>query len=378
MSPFIACVQPVAQETIGLITRLAYYTAPTANMRRSRKADLHLTRRKSALENIERTHFMVLTGHLDDQSLPDLIRTLRVQRKSGRLQVEYPDAPGAFFFEDGQMVAAELGTLRDVEALYAALAQRGAAYNFNPLVRPPERSIDKQGQKFIADLIAAPPRAAATEISVVDDERTIQTMRPPIPAQPAPLQLAPVPAELMAPVVQRLAAVEEAIVNTSQRFSRERLIYTLIISFLVGLILVTVLQVAYGPLLHTPATATSAPRPELPPNTANNAASYTEPQTANAAPVKPAQADAQPDQTQSAHAFILNDAGASGDAGGAPAGYMVSVRLRVKSGQVLAARVLNSRPGASGYEAVALKLALQRRYPDDFTGNDTLRIVVQQ
>ncbi|HEX8423368.1 MAG TPA: DUF4388 domain-containing protein, partial [Pyrinomonadaceae bacterium] len=105
------------------------------------------------MENIERTQFVVLTGHLDDQPLPDLIRQLRVQRKSGRLQVEYKDAPGSFFFEDGQLVDAQLGSLRGLEALYAALALDGASFNFNPLVRPPERSIDRQQQKFISDLV---------------------------------------------------------------------------------------------------------------------------------------------------------------------------------------------------------------------------------
>jgi Domain of unknown function (DUF4388) len=331
------------------------------------------------LENIERTQFVVLTGHLDDQSLPDIIRTLRVQRKSGRLQVEYPDTPGAFFFEDGQMVAAQLGTLRDVEALYAALDLRGAAFNFNPLVRPPERSIDQQGQKFISDLVEVPRREALSEINVARDELTLQTARSPAP-QNAPLQLAPMPAELMAPVVQRLAAVEAAIVTTSRRFSRERLVYTLIISFLVGLIMVTVLQVAYGPFLRTPASATNAARQELQPNETNGAAvgAGTQPATTTT-PVNQAQQGATPNQAQpqGATAAIMNDASTTDGDASVRSGYVVNIRMRVKNGQVLGARVLNARPGASAYEAVALKLAMQRRYPDDFTGGDTLRIVVQ-
>lgn len=330
---------------------------------------------------------MVLTGHLDDQSLPDIIRTLRVQRKSGRLQVEYPDTPGSFFFEDGQMVAAELGTLRDVEAVYAAFEQRGAAFNFNPLVRPPERSIDQQGQKFISDLVEVPRRAALSEIGVAGDELTIQTARSPVP-QAAPLQLAPMPAELLAPVVQRLAAVEEAIVATSRRFSRERLVYTLIISFLVGLVLITALQMAYGPFFHAPASATGATNGAGTQAAAPTSVKQAQPDTApgalarnpNAQPADATKrADTVPAQAQppATDAAILNDAGPTGDGAAARGGYVVNVRMRVKSGQVLGARVLNSRPGASAYEAVALKLAMQRRYPDDFTGGDTLRIVVQ-
>src|SRR5919112_3673144 len=130
--------------------------------RRLAAADLAV--RNLRVENIERTQFVVLTGHTDEQPLPDLIRRLRVQRKSGRLQVEYKDGPGSFFFEDGQMVDARLGELRGVEALYAALSLGGASFNFNPLVRPPERKIDRQGQQFIRDLVEARRREAPAEI----------------------------------------------------------------------------------------------------------------------------------------------------------------------------------------------------------------------
>ncbi len=322
------------------------------------------------MENLERTQFVVLTGHLDEQSLPNIIRTLRVQRKSGRLQVEYPDAPGSFFFEDGQMVAAQLGALRDVEALYAALDMRGAAFNFNPLVRPPERSIDKQGQKFIHDLVEVPRREALSEIRLAG-EQLAAPHAPTLPTQNAPLQLAPVPAELLAPVVARLAAVEAAIVSTSRRFSRERLIYTLIISFLVGLMLMTAFQLRYGPLLRRgPAAATAgdtAPVNKTPAGIAPN-----EP-PARTASLQPPDATKRADSAPNAsrEAQPTSELSARG-------GYVVRIRMRVRHGQVLGARVLNARPGASAYEASALKSAMQRRYPDDFTGGDTLRIVVER
>jgi hypothetical protein len=327
------------------------------------------------LENIERTQFVVLTGHLDDHSLPDLIRTLRVQRKSGRLQVEYPDTPGSFFFEDGQMVAAQLGTLRDVEALYAALDLRGAAFNFNPLVKPPERSIDRQEQKFIQDLVEVPRRAALSEIRVAREELTAPAALP-APPQHAPLQLAPVPAELLAPVVDRLTAVEAAIVSASRRFSRERLIYTLIISFLVGLMLVTALQFAYGPFFAGPAAATAPVNKDqtvaAPDGPARDAATQTTAAPNNAQPT-PTQA-----QPVEANATAAGDAQKTGAQPAARTEYVVRVRLRVKNGQVTGARVLNSRSGASESEARALKLAMQHQYPANFTGSDTLKITVER
>ena len=217
------------------------------------------------MENIERTQFVVLTGHLDDQPLPDLIRRLRVQRKSGRLQVEYKAGPGSFFFEDGQMVDARLGELRGVEALYAALALEGGSFNFNPLVRPPERNIDRQGQQFIRDLVETPRREGLAEIRLAGGGPGAQGGPAALPER-APLQLGPGAEELLAPLQDRLLAVEGAIAHTSRRFSRERLTYAVVIGFLVGLSVVTTLHVLYGPFFgrraesaaDTPAAQTEA------------------------------------------------------------------------------------------------------------------------
>jgi hypothetical protein len=350
---------------------------------------------------------MVLTGHLDDRSLPDLIRTLRVQRKSGRLQVEYTDAPGSFFFEDGQLVDARLGSLSGLEALYAALALEGASFNFNPLVRPPERSIDRQQQKFITDLVENPRRENLADIKVAGG-----AFPPPATGaiagshQPAPLQLAPVPAELIAPLEERLTAVEEAINATSRRFSRERLIYAVVISFLVGLTVVTALQALINlrqPLAST--TGATASSQQLDAASATAASGEAARATSGAAVKKgseggapagravvadapqaagatqngtPATAaalqGAVPDPTRTTAAT----SGARKPAGISNArGYDVRVLLEVRDGQVTDARVLNPRPGAKAYEALALKTARQRRYPKNFTGGDTWKVRVK-
>lgn len=369
------------------------------------------------MENVERTHFVVLTGHLDDRPLPDLVRTLRVQRKSGRLQIEYPDAPGSFFFEDGQLVDAQLGNLRGLEALYAALELRGASFNFNPLVRPPERSIDRQGQKFVQDLIEAPRRENLSKIRFADSELQAQASIKPAPP-PAPLQLGPAAAELMAPLEQRLTAVEAAIISTSRRFSRERLIYAVVISFLVGLTGVTALQALFGPFYAarnstTDAASARAEEPKL--SAADAGASNAVANAVAANTVVPAVVGA-PRAAEASTARKIQDGvvtvssergvaasqptggrkrseGASRQPGaatrearkasggvssaGAAGGYVVRVVMEVKDGRVTEARVMNPRAGAGAYEALALRTARQRRYPDKFTGGDTLKIKVK-
>ena len=57
--------------------------------------------------------------------------------------------------------------------------------------------------------------------------------------------------------------------------------------------------------------------------------------------------------------------------------YVVQVLVEVKKGRVTDARVWNPRPGAGAYEAVALKMARERRYPEGFTGGERLKIMVK-
>lgn len=349
------------------------------------------------MENIERTQFVVLTGHLDEQPLPDLIRRLRAQRKSGRLRVEYPEAPGAFFFEDGQLVDAQLGSLRGVEALYAALSLGGASFNFNPLVRPPERNIDRQGQQFIWDLIEAPRRGGLAEIDAADEPLDLPAA-PTLPRH-VPRQLPPAAAELVAPLEERLTAVEEAIINTSRRFSRERLLYAVIISFLAGLSLVATLNLIYDPFRPAPAAAAlPEPRPAAPDNTAGAEAARAssavaagqgqegagpaarERGTPSAASSFRPQAEPAAGQARPAGTFGAAAARNTRRAGGRPPArgeQEVQVLVKVENGQVTDARVWDPQPGADAYESDALRLARERRYLNGFTGSERLTIKVK-
>ena len=346
------------------------------------------------MENVERTQFVVLTGHLDEHPLPELIRRLRVQRKSGRLRVEYGDGPGSFFFEDGQMVDAHLGELRGVEALYAALELPNASFNFNPLVRPPERNIDRQGQQFIRDLTEAPRREGLSEIRAAGGA---SAPFPLPPQQNAPLQLPPAAEELLAPLEGRLSAVEGAIATASRRFSRERLVYAVVIGFLVGLSFITTLNIVYGPFGPGRESANAAPEASTQGAPAQAAAN------APATPAAPREGVAQADNANTKSEAASTNGGATARAGATataeappvPAAaavigsrrfdavsaprreYVVEVLVEVKAGRVTDARVWNPRPGASAYEAVALRMARERRYPEGFSGGERLKIKVK-
>src|SRR6478672_9926851 len=98
------------------------------------------------------SRFVVLTGHLNDYPLSDLIGILRHQQKTGRLLIEYPKAPASFYFEGGELVDVQLDSLVGLQAICVAMAQPGANFNFNPLIRPSQRSIDSSLRQVVSEL----------------------------------------------------------------------------------------------------------------------------------------------------------------------------------------------------------------------------------
>ena len=348
--------------------------------------------------------FMVLTGHLDDYSLPGLIKLLHGQRKTGRLQIEYTESPAAFYFEEGRLVDAKIGDLRGLEALYLALSLPGASFNFNPLIKPPERTVEEREQKFIQGLLEAPAGGRALEASpVFASGENLSQLSPPAHA-PALLPAANSPSALPAAVEERLMSEVGAVLAThSRRFSRERAIYAAVI---VALLFITFISTRR----RDATTATVSPQavqPEVAAPTATTEVARSEQTSKDGAPiVAPPQAGAreaeeggtreQPLHTADANAANVKERpgkqskapnvapapkGESktgkGAASASQSGQVVRVLMRVERGRVLQAAVQNSRPGMESFEALALRMARQRQYPKDFSGRDVLQIKVK-
>ncbi|MCA1558585.1 MAG: DUF4388 domain-containing protein, partial [Acidobacteria bacterium] len=103
------------------------------------------------MSQVRDANFVVLTGHLNDYPLADLISILRRQRKTGRLLIEYPISPCAFYFHRGDLVDAQLNTFIGLQAFFVALSQPNASFNFNPLIEASRRSINETSQKVILE-----------------------------------------------------------------------------------------------------------------------------------------------------------------------------------------------------------------------------------
>jgi hypothetical protein len=52
--------------------------------------------------------------------------------------------------------------------------------------------------------------------------------------------------------------------------------------------------------------------------------------------------------------------------------------MQIENGRVLKASIANHKAGMDGYEAMALRIARQRRYPPATTGGETVTISVNR
>ena len=86
---------------------------------------------------------MSLKGELTDLSLAELIEFFCNQRKTGRLTVTYPHTHAYFYLQSGAVVHASVGSLRGIEAVYYALTQSNASFNFSTAYEAPDHTINQ-------------------------------------------------------------------------------------------------------------------------------------------------------------------------------------------------------------------------------------------
>jgi hypothetical protein len=271
--------------------------------------------------------FVVLTGHLSNYPLSDLVGILRHQKKTGRLLIEYPKGPASFFFHEGELIDARMNDLTGLQAICVALAQPEAAFNFNPLIPATRRSIEPSLQRAVSELFGCwDERALQIE--------TMAAVQPTIATRPVPLALPPAPASSL----------------------RQRSLFFMAGAVLVGVGLSTVIAVTGGFSGNPPAVIAAAPQSA--PISANPA-----PSVSSVAPVrapKPRPKTSNTDKTEKT------------DKKTEP----IKVTMEIENGRVLKASIANHTPGRESYEALALRIARQRRYPATANGGQTVTITV--
>ncbi|HJT29188.1 MAG TPA: DUF4388 domain-containing protein [Pyrinomonadaceae bacterium] len=288
---------------------------------------------------MQNERFVVLTGHLSNYPLSDLVGILRHQRKSGRLLIEYAKGPATFFFQNGELIDARMNELTGLQAICVALAQPEASFNFNPLIQSSRRSIESSYKRAVAELFGC------------WDDSFAQIETAVLP-QPEVLALPPAP-----PVIVR---------------KRSLFLIGAAIAIAVGLSIVIAL---IGGLNNNAAAETAvqptqthvapvAAEPEAPKATV---ATINRP---NRKEEKRAKPEVKSESEYVAQAQPVKEP--------EPTSQSIKVVMQIENGRVLKAAIANPKPGMDSYEALALRIARQRRYPATANGGQTVTINVSR
>jgi len=288
---------------------------------------------------MQSNRFVVLTGHLNNYPLPELVGILRHQRKSGRLLIEYAKGPAMFFFQDGELIDARMNDLIGLQAICVALAQPEASFNFNPLIQSPRRSIEPSLQRAVSELFGCWDESALQ----------IETTLAP---QPEILALPPAP-----PMLVR---------------QRSTVLVAAAVVMVVGLS--TVIAVTGG-FTKNEAAATAASLPSQPAPVAvapsevpvHKTAPETVARSTRTASERREEKRAKPEPAKSEPAPEPELSSQS-----------IKVVMQIENGRVLKASIANPKPGMDNYEAMALRIARQRRFPSTVTGGETVTINVNK
>jgi uncharacterized protein DUF4388 len=282
--------------------------------------------------------FVVLTGHLSNYPLSDLVGILRHQRKSGRLLIEYSKGPAMFFFQDGELVDARMNDLVGLQAICVALGQPEASFNFNPLIQSPRRSIEPSLQRAVSELFGC------------WDESAVQ-IEAGVTQQPEVLALPPAP-----PVMVR---------------RRSLLLVGAAVVVVIGLS--TVIAVTGGFKNNpAPAAAVSPAQPQVAPVTAQAEPAMHQVSAAQISKTKRPLTERKEEKPEKTEAAPAPAPAAEAEQASQP----IKVVMQIENGRVLKASIANHKPGMDGYEAMALRIARQRRYPETTTGGQTITISV--
>jgi hypothetical protein len=109
---------------------------------------------------------MALTGQLSDMSLAELIEFFCNQRKTGRLKVDYPLAPGVFFVKEGELTDAKVGALNGKDAVFFALTLPSATFDFSAGVQSSRRTINEPWASVVLEGLRRIDEGAMPEFDV--------------------------------------------------------------------------------------------------------------------------------------------------------------------------------------------------------------------
>ncbi len=306
---------------------------------------------------MQNNRFVVLTGHLSNYPLSDLVGILRHQKKSGRLLIEYPKGPATFFFQNGDLIDARMNNLVGLQAICVALAQPEASFNFNPLIQSPRRSIEPSLQRAVSELFGCWDESAVQIEGV---------------ASPVALE-GDTPAKTLTGRRSELLALPPGPSVLIQR--RSLILAAAAVVMVVGLS--TVIAVTGGFTKNQP-EATLVQQPQTPAAPAAAPVESPKSQASLAATVLKPKKQSKQEEKATPQPVAETQPAAETLKEAEPSSQPIRVVMQIENGRVLKASIANPKPGMNSYEALALRIARQRRYPTTMNGGETITISVNR
>lgn len=113
---------------------------------------------------------MSMNGQLSDLHLSELIEFFCNQRKTGRLKIDYPLAPGVFFIHEGELVDAKVGALNGKDAVFFALTLTSATFDFSPGMGSSRRTINESWASVVLEGLRRIDEGAMPDFDVFNGE----------------------------------------------------------------------------------------------------------------------------------------------------------------------------------------------------------------
>lgn len=338
---------------------------------------------------------MALSGDLTDLSLAELIEFFGNLRKTGRLKVEYAEAPGVFYFNEGDLVDAQVGQRIGAEAIYYALSLPNASFDFNTHIYASRRTINEPWMRLVLEGLRRMDEGIAPEAEIPADDQTSEESADELASEASVAEVVAYMDNLhrledgtwaitssgdpnkqinqLNPAPRAPQPFQQA-VGTTAGNRRKVLLLATVAAFLVCGTAVGALTNWFGkggaPAVTSPTTSA---RP-IQPTQATSSSVNTNLETAAGAPMQSERQAAASERRGAAkpNAARNNTSPAARDARAAAAtanSKTVIVQVMVdEGGRVSQASISNARPGMESYEASALRIARQRRYPAGKSG----------
>lgn len=100
-------------------------------------------------------------GHFEEMSLPDVIRTIGLGKRTGQLAILGASSRNAeVWFDGGRLVQATHGSIRGEPALFELLELEAGEFRFDPGLRPADAGIERDAEVLLREHLARRQKAA--------------------------------------------------------------------------------------------------------------------------------------------------------------------------------------------------------------------------